>query len=353
MVSYQKTAGPIRSISKDNSSETGSLKGQHVHLGQRSSSEVLLNNGQQQQHQQQHQHQHQQQQQQQQSSSMSIPRHQMQHQQQQQMQQQHASVERRLTSEGSGSMLTLPSSVASGGSISPPLNHSPLGPTRSYHQSFQQQSQQQTQHLIRSSMRSAPSEYHHQLPQIPMNAVQSNHLGNVSSGQSQHYYGMAPVSPAVKNRFFYGSLPNSSMYDSVFDDEPLGDYGQVEPQQQPQMISRSHSRSVYRNRDQSCRPGGSSFIPGGSALAANMMGQGQSSLTHVTNNMINSFNHSLPTLPGGHHQAMVVGDKQQAYSLSASHQAGPPPGPAPSGMLPTNANGWPSIGNSNGYYDQL
>ena len=178
-MSYQKSIGNQRSMSKDNGSESGSLRGHHI--GQRSSSEVHIESNTATQHHQQQPHLNQQ-------SNQAVNQG-IVHGSQQQFQ--HHSTERRSAgSGGSGSMLGLPTQINS-----IPLSplHSPLTNTRNYHQSFHQ--------LPRPGVHR--SEYHHHLPAIPIQGPHSL----IQSSSSIH------GSPQLKVRAHYGSLPINSQYE--------------------------------------------------------------------------------------------------------------------------------------------
>ncbi|KAI2807259.1 hypothetical protein BLOT_009222 [Blomia tropicalis] len=213
LLSYQRSIGNNRSQSKDNGSETGSLRGHHlhqrpvpeVHLNENSSSHVPITHG--------HGALIQ--------SSSSSSSHNL-----------HHSVERRSTgSGGSGQMLNLPANVNANPQISP--IHSPLVQTRNYAQNNfhqqQQQQQQQSQPLQQPPQKISRhrSDYHHQLPAIPVQTQGHRPLMHTVSGHA---------SPQMKIRTHYGSLPLNTNYD--YDEEEL-----IE-----NVIPRLH-RTLHRSRE--------------------------------------------------------------------------------------------------------
>lgn len=207
LVSYQKSIGSAsRSMSKD-ASETGSLRGTSTHqLSQRSASEMQLNDSQQQQP-----PQALQQQPPSQFAAGQTPSH--------QVAQQHSLERRSMGSGGSGSMLGLPIATTAN-QVSPV---SPLSTTRSYHASFHQL----------ASTRHHRSEYHHQLPAIPVQAASGHPM-----------FG----SPQIKVRqqqqaAHYGSLPANSMHDSaLLDDEEFAT-------SMTNMNQLRMARSLHRSRE--------------------------------------------------------------------------------------------------------
>lgn len=138
----------------------------------------------------------------------------------------HLSERRSTGSGGSGSMLGLPTQ-ANSNPLSPA--HSPLASTRNYHQSFHQ--------LPRPGGLHRSSEYHHQLPAIPLQAQVQSAAGHHTLLQSSTSSGHG--SPQLKMRAaHYGSLPiaNSTL---DYEDEDFT-MENVLPRQ---------GRSIHRSRE--------------------------------------------------------------------------------------------------------
>lgn len=112
-------------------------------------------------------------------------------------------------------MLGLPTPSTISGQVSP--IPSPSVNTRNYHQNIHQRA---THHR---------SEYHHQLPTIPMQA-----------------HGMLHGSQQIKMRPHYGSLPANTFQDNIFEDD---DYSNSMTNMSQLRISRSLHRSRERTQN--------------------------------------------------------------------------------------------------------